>query len=865
MKVMENLTPMLKQYREIKAKYPDCILFFRLGDFYEMFMEDARTASPILEVVLTSRDAGKAGRMPMCGVPYHAGDNYVAKLVKAGFKVAICEQVEDPALAKGLVKREVIRVITAGTFIDETSSDERFACCLCPGSDSMGLAFSEASSGVIRLARFPGKEDAVAVMAKLPVFECLFPQQDAQQIKELLEHPLLKNKGITLSPYEDWNFNPEIAEKNLTEHFGTRNLKGFGIDGVSPAVSAAGALLEYLKSVHRSSLKHIDRLALYSESGSVFISPAACYGLELEELFRTLDRTVTPLGRRLLKDWLYRPLSDLEQINKRQRAVGLLRNDPGLRDNLGRTLKNIPDMEKNLSRLSCGSGGAKDLLALRNALNRVPELQSLLSGADKDAELLGIKDSARIRELLEQTINPEMPLSASEGKVIRNGYHSELDELRGLQENGRQWLQSYQAQQAKETGINSLKIGFNNVFGYYIEVTRANLKNTPAHFTRKQTLANAERFVTEELKEFEEKILTAQGKIAAIEREIVNGLCAQVLQDAGVLHETASGIASLDALYSMSATASLPGFIIPEVNAGEEIYVKDGRHPVVEELTGNAFIPNDTLLDRADNQLIILTGPNMAGKSTYIRQTALLVIMAQMGSAVPAAEARIGMVDKIFTRIGAHDEISKGQSTFMVEMTEAAGILNNLSERSLVVLDEIGRGTSTYDGLSLAWAVAEFLQQRKVRALFATHFHELTALAEEYPGVKNYNVSVKEWDDRIIFLHKIIPGGSDQSYGIYVAKLAGIPKEVVSRAGAILAKLELHGSLQETIRHGRRPAERQMAIFENENEDARRYGEIGRAVEEADIDSMTPLEALNKLQQLKRIAEKNGKSSPVTP
>ncbi|MDD3983716.1 MAG: DNA mismatch repair protein MutS, partial [Candidatus Omnitrophica bacterium] len=861
---MENLTPMLKQYREIKAKYPDCILFFRLGDFYEMFMEDAKTASPILEVVLTSRDAGKAGRMPMCGVPYHAGDNYVAKLVKAGFKVAICEQVEDPALAKGLVKREVIRVITAGTFIDETSNDQRFTCCIYPGTDGVGLAFSEASSGVIQLARFTGNEAAVTVMAKLPLFECLFPQQDEQQVKELLEHPLLKNKGLSLSPYENWNFNPEIAEKNLTEHFGTNNLKGFGIEEISAAVSAAGALLEYLKSVHRSSLKHIDRLALYSETGSVFISPAACYGLELEELFQTLDRTVTPLGRRMFKEWLYRPLSDLEEIKKRQQAVSILKNDPMLRDNLGKTLKNTPDIEKNLSRLSCGSGGAKDLLALRNALNRVPALQSLLSQAGKDNELLRLKDAARIRELLEQTINPEMPLSLSEGKVIRPGYHRELDELRDLQENGRQWLQSYQAQQAKETGINSLKIGFNNVFGYYIEVTRANLKNTPPHFTRKQTLANAERFVTGELKEFEEKILTAQGKIAAIEREIVNGLCSQVLKDATALHETASGIASLDALYSMSAIASLPGYIIPEVNSEEEIHIKDGRHPVVEKLTGNAFIPNDTLLDRDENQLIILTGPNMAGKSTYIRQTALLVIMAQTGGAVPAAEARIGMVDKIFTRIGAHDEISKGQSTFMVEMTEAAGILNNLSERSLVVLDEIGRGTSTYDGLSLAWAVAEFLQQRKVRTLFATHFHELTALAEEYPGVKNYNVSVKEWDDRIIFLHKIIPGGSDQSYGIYVAKLAGIPKEAVSRAGAILAKLELHGSLQETIRHGGKSTERQMAIFEKENKEARRYEEIGRALEETDIDSLTPLEALNKLQQLKRIAEKNGKSSPVT-
>lgn len=855
---------MLKQYREIKAKYPDCILFFRLGDFYEMFMEDARTASPILEVVLTSRDAGKAGRMPMCGVPYHAGDNYVAKLVKAGFKVAICEQVEDPALAKGLVKREVIRVITAGTFIDETSSDQRFACCIYPGTDGIGLAFSEASSGVIQLARFAGKEAAVAVMAKLPLFECLFPQQAAQQVKELLEHPLLKNKELTLSPYEDWNFNPEIAEKNLTEHFGTKNLKGFGIEGISAAVSAAGALLEYLKGVHRSSLRHIDRLALYSESGCVFISPAACYGLELEELFQVLDRTVAPLGKRLLKDWLYRPLNDLEQIGERQQAVTTLKNDPGLRENLGRILKNTPDMEKNLSRLSCGSGGAKDLLALRNALNRVPELQTLLSGAGRDTGLLRIRDSSRIRELLEEAVNPDMPLSASEGKVIRPGYNNELDELRGLQENGRQWLQSYQAQQIRETGINSLKIGFNNVFGYFMEVTRANLKNTPDHFIRKQTLVNAERFVTEELKVFEEKTLTAQGRIAAIERDIVCGLCAQVLKDASSLHETASGIAALDALYSMSVTASLPGYIIPEVNAGEELYVKDGRHPVVEKLTGNAFIPNDTLLDRRDNQLIILTGPNMAGKSTYIRQTALLVIMAQMGGPVPAAEARIGMVDKIFTRIGAHDEISKGQSTFMVEMTEAAGILNNLSERSLVVLDEIGRGTSTYDGLSLAWAVAEFLQQRKVRALFATHFHELTALAEEYPGVKNYNVSVKEWDDRIIFLHKIIPGGSDQSYGIYVAKLAGIPKEVVSRAGAILAKLELHGSLQETIRHGRKAAERQMAMFEDDNEDRRRYEEINGVIEGADIDSMTPLEALNKLQQLKRIIEKNDESSPVT-
>ena len=843
---MDTLTPMLRQYQQVKAQHKDCILFFRLGDFYEMFADDARTASPILDVVLTSRDAGKSGRIPMCGIPFHATDAYISRLIKAGLKVAICEQVEDPALAKGLVKRDVIRVITSGTYIDDTTFEARCLVAVAFRDKRWGMAFTDTSSGTINCAEAADSSALCQMIAKLPVYECVFPQEQEQEAREIFAGPLLRQKNVTLSPFEDWCFNTDIARTSLTEHFHTHSLSGFGIDAMEGAVAAAGALLEYMKRAHHQPLRHIHRISLYSDSEFVFISPAACAGLELDGLMKAIDHTLTSFGRRRLKDWIYRPLKSVEAIRRRREAVTLLREDPSCREALAGLLRNIPDIEKSVSRISCGSSSAKDLLALRQTLLKIPELRAALTAAAKTNDSFRLDDIPELRGYLEAAVSPEIPLAHAEGKIINAGFNAGLDELRTIQENARTWLKELQAREIKRSGINSLKIAFNQVFGYYIEISKANLDRAPADYIRRQTLVNAERFVTPELKEFEEKILTAEEKVLAIERELVAEVQRRILDRSGELALFSARLSELDALYSLSVLSLEKGYIAPTVDDSMTIDIRDGRHPVVEQAVNGPFIPNDTFLDNGENHLVILTGPNMSGKSTYIRQCAILVIMAQMGSWLPASSAVVGVVDKVFTRIGAHDDITKGQSTFMVEMSETAGILNNLSARSLVVLDEIGRGTSTFDGLSLAWAIAEFLAGKKVRGLFATHFHELTALAEEFPGVKNYNVSVKEWNDEVIFLHKIVPGGTDDSYGIYVAKLAGIPREVVTRSQEILSRLEISGNLQEKIRKVK-PANGQLSLFADSGKLEKILADLG----EIDLDRLTPLEAHSKLQKLK--------------
>jgi DNA mismatch repair protein MutS len=855
--MMETITPMLRQYQEIKKQYPRCILFFRLGDFYEMFFEDARTASPILNVVLTSRDAGKTGRIPMCGIPFHAKDAYIAKLIKAGMKVAICEQVEDPALAKGLVKRDIIRVITSGTFIDENSPDPRYLLSLAFDNKYTGIALNDAASGKILVNQYTDRYQVLDIIAKLPVQECIFPAEYEEKVREYFKHPLLRNNQIVLTPGEDWSFNSDIAEKTLREHFHTQTLRGYGIDEMPRATAAAGALLEYLKQMNRMPMRHIDSLSLYLDSECVFISPAAYFGLELEELFKTMDRTLSPLGRRCFKDWLLHPLKTKETILQRQNAVTLLREKPEIQEELHRLLHNIPDIEKSLSRISCGYAPARDLLALRIAVSRLPEIRKTIQPLAEKNPLFNLEDLPEIRNLLTDAINPDMPLSNPEGNIIRKGFHRELDSLRDIQENGRQWLRDLQTKEIKRTGINSLKIGFTSVFGYYIEITKANLAAVPPDYIRRQTLAGAERFIIPELKEFEEKMFTAQDTVLRIEKEILADIQKQILDHSSGIHAFSGAIARLDALYSLATLSLTAGYTAPRIREDTVISITDGRHPVVEQVITEPFTPNDTRLDCEENHLMIITGPNMSGKSTYIRQTAILVIMAQTGSYIPAQEAEIGLVDKIFTRIGAHDEILKGQSTFMVEMSETAGILNNLSPKSLVILDEIGRGTSTFDGLSLAWGIAEYLQKQKTRTLFATHFHELTVLAEDYPGVKNYNVAVKEWNDEIVFLHKIIPGSTDESYGIYVAKIAGIPKEVIQRSRQILTRLELSGKLHDKIR-GQGQEENQLSLFGTPPAD-RVIEEIRDELDTLDIDSLPPLSALNKLHAWKGKIEKNGK------
>ncbi len=827
---------MIKQYRDIKARHQDAILFFRLGDFYEMFFEDAAQASSILDLVLTSRGSDASGKIPMCGVPYHSSDNYIAKLIKAGKKVAICEQIEDPALAQGIVKRDVIRIISAGTYLDE-SIDSRYILSLCAGKEKFGAAFIDNSGGTI-FANELSLHQTIELLAKLPIFECLYPEGQEDAFKDLFSHPLVKMRAITLSPLGDWSFNSDMAQKSLCDHFATQSLRGFGVDALPLAQGSAGALLEYLKNMNKTSLKHIDKIALYAEDDHVFISPAAHYGLEMESLLSTIDLSSTPMGRRAFRYWLYHPLKDVAAIQLRQEAAKLLVDN--LR--LGECLKNLPDLQKALSRISCGCDSIKDILNLRQGLLRVPLIAETLS--NNSNHLLKIKDLTQLRELLTKTINPDVPLAKPEGKMIQDGIDKDLDELKNILENGRLWLAQYQAHEIKKTGISSLKVGFTNVFGFYIEISKTRQNSVPAHYVRKQTLVSGERYITPELKEYEEKFLTAQDKILAIEKRILKQIETAILAEVARLHEVCHQLSTVDCLYALAKLSTWPNYIFPQVNTSTVLDIKEGRHPVVEKTVTDNFIANDTLLDTEDNHLIILTGPNMAGKSTYIRQSAILVILAQMGAPIPAQSASIGVIDKIFTRIGAHDDIAKGQSTFMVEMTEAADILNNLTPRSLVILDEIGRGTSTSDGLSLAWALAEHMHAQSVRTLFATHFHELTALADQFKGTKNYNVAVREWKDKIIFMHKIIPGGSDDSYGIYVAKLAGIPESVIKRSKEILSELEI-GTPNPYSKK-----EKQLNLFVPSTKP--NTDELRLTLDAIDINTLTPLDALKKLEELKR-------------
>lgn len=838
---MEHATPMLRQYHDIKSRHQDAILFFRLGDFYEMFFDDAKQASSILDLVLTSRGQDSTGKIPMCGIPYHSSEGYIARLIKAGCKVAICEQVEDPAAAKGIVKRDVIRVISAGTYLDEDAQG-RLLLSLYISKNAVGFAFYNTAGGVILGNEAGLTSKIIETIARLNIAECVYPADQDQAVRDLFAHPLLKQRAVRLSPFDGWHFNLPEAIKNLCAHFGVLNLNGYGFEGKNAAVCASGGLLSYLQTANRTPLKHLDRVALYDTDDYVFISPAAHYGLELEDVFKNLDLTQTSMGHRLLRFWLAHPLKDIPTIRARQDAARRLHDHKKTAFALRERLQSMPDLEKSLSRISCGCCSIKDILSLRNGLLRAP----LLIEAVKDLghPLLSVTDIPDLRASLTRTIDPELPLAKPEGKIIQQGIDRELDELRSLQDNNRTWLADYQAQEIKRTGISSLKVGFNNVFGYYIEISKANQRSAPADYIRKQTLANGERYITPELKAYEERFLTAQERILAIERRIIAELERALLDASTDIHRYTQQIAQLDALLSLSLLCERPGYIIPDINDGMTIDIKDGRHPVVEKTVAENFISNDTLLNDSTQHLIILTGPNMAGKSTYIRQTAILVLLAQVGAPIPASSATVGITDKIFTRIGAHDDIAKNQSTFMVEMTEAADILNNLTPRSLVILDEIGRGTSTSDGLSLAWSLAEYLQAKKVRTLFATHFHELIALADTLSGTANYNVAVKEWKDQIIFMHKITPGGCDDSYGIYVARLAGIPESIIRRSKTILSELEL-GTATPLKKH-----EKQIDLFTPTESPLTE--ELRAMTEGIDINNMTPLEALKKLDEIKR-------------
>jgi DNA mismatch repair protein MutS len=806
----DTVTPMMGQYRRIKGELPPgVILFFRLGDFYEMFYDDAKEAAPILDVALTKRNG-----MPMCGVPFHAVDGYLAKLIKAGKKVAICDQMEDPSDAKGIVRRDVTRIVTPGTVMEDNileSNRHNFLAGVFRGGDLFGLALLDLSTGLFTAEEVSRADALVDSLRSLSPSECAISDEQAEDLE--LRRILADVPALHVSPCEGWTFDYEAAYHNLIQHFGVHSLEGFGCEGKKVLVGAAGGVLHYVKEDLRRQIGHVRSLGIRHSADYVALDEATCGNLNLVpsrgrdssvSLLKVLDVTRTAMGGRKLRDWIVRPLANLQEITRRHDAVEAFSRDRALLRDMTDTLSKVRDLERLIARIGAGTGNARDVAALGLSLEGVPQVKKLVD--NHTTPLLKELAAAlvclpQLVDLIRRAIVDEPPITIKEGGLIREGYRAELDELRRAATQGRQWLAEYQTREQERTGIKTLKVRHNKVFGYYIEISKGQADKAPADYTRKQTLVNGERFITPELKEYETKIMGAQEKSMALEYELFLDVRNAVIQETGGIQATADAIAELDVLAALADRALSLRYVRPAMNEGDAVKIKDGRHPVVEQMPdAERFVPNDTLLDGSQNQLIIITGPNMAGKSTYIRQVAILAVMAQMGSFVPASSAEIGLVDRIFTRVGASDDLARGRSTFLVEMQETANILNNATPRSLIVLDEIGRGTSTFDGISIAWAVAEFLHNNgrvKAKTLFATHYHELTDLALTMEGVKNYNVLVREKDDRVVFLRKIVAGGSDKSYGIQVARLAGLPPEVIDRAKEILANLE-EGELGDT-------------------------------------------------------------------
>jgi DNA mismatch repair protein MutS len=852
-----TVTPLRKQYLRVKQKYPEAIVFFRLGDFYETFDEDAKVASRELDVVLTSREMGKGQRVPMAGIPHHALDNYLAKLINRGHKVAICEQLTPPG--KGLVERDVIRVVTPGTVVEpnllESKSNNYLASLVVEGEET-GIAYVDISTSEFATTQLPA-ERVMPELERLQPSEVLIPE-DANDYPQL---------PFTISRLDDYWFDMEIAQEALLEHFGVSSLEGYGCARLPLAIRAAGALIHYVKETQKETLPQLSKLATYSTDSFMTLDGQTIRNLELfqggrwgetgNSLLSVIDLSKTAMGGRLLKNWLGHPLLDLTILNRRQEAVAWFHQDSLARQKVISLLADIADLERLVNRVSSDRVMPRELLTLRSSLEKVPDLKVAMADGDAinwlSAEPKPCPDTV---DLIARAIADE-PGDLEQGGVIKEGFSSDLDEIRRNSRQAKQYLAGLEQRERQRTGIKSLKVGYNRVFGYYIEVSRANLNLVPSDYIRKQTLAEAERFFTPELKEYESLILNAQEKIADLEAAIFRQLCQQISAVGGQILVTARAIAQIDALSSLAEVAVRHGYVKPTLTNDDVIDIKGGRHPIVEQSIGSDnFVPNDAYLCNKDNQLIILTGPNMSGKSTYLRQVVLIILLAQIGSFVPADSANVGIVDRIFTRIGAQEDLAAGQSTFMVEMTEAANILNNATSRSFIILDEIGRGTSTYDGLSIAWAVAEFIHNHPelgAKTLFATHYHELVDLADILPRVKNFNVAVTEEGDKVIFLHKIVPGGTDRSYGIHVAQLAGLPKSVIVRAQEVLAELESHASKKVNVT--RRKASLQIPLFS-------KGSLLADEINQLDIDSMSPLEAITKLYELKRIAQENRDSPP---
>jgi DNA mismatch repair protein MutS len=879
----EPSTPLMRQYAAVKKEHPTALLFFRLGDFYELFFDDALVASKELQITLTSRNKEKGVAIPMCGVPYHAAEGYIGKLIRRGFKVAICEQMEDPKLAKKLVRREVTRVVTPGTAADSSlgSEENNFLAALAQTGDAVGFSALDLSTGEFRATEFSGEGALRRVQEELeqlrprellfgstaPLFEGSASKQPGFTLAGQPRRLSLHGSPFTETPLEDWIFSPNHALPLLENHFGVLSLEGFGLAGRTAAASAAGAILYYVRSTQRGSLDHVDRIGWYERQNCLVLDAVTVRNLELIEplfagansgvtLFRSIDAAVTPMGKRLLRAWLLRPSLDLAEINARLDAVESGVKDTVAREELRRALDGVLDLERLLSRVTLETANPRDVLALAGSLRKIPAVKSAVGRlpasrfASLDSSLDALGD---LRERIETTLVPEPPLSFADGGVIATAVDQDLDELRELSRNSKAVLAQIEQRERTRTGIGSLKVKFNSVFGYYIEISKSNLHLVPQDYDRKQTLVGAERFTTPELKEYEAKILDAQEKIVEIERRIFTELRTAIAGEAKRIRQTALALAEVDVLGSLAHIAALRNYCRPQfVGNSSEIEIIEGRHPVIEqqELAGGSerFVPNDLYLNDTTNNILLLTGPNMGGKSTYLRQTALIAILAQMGSFVPARSAKLSVVDRVFTRIGASDNLARGRSTFMVEMTETAAILHTATARSLILLDEVGRGTATYDGLAIAWAAVEYLHARvRAKTLFATHYFELTELAEQLEGVKNYHVSVKETGGGIVFLRKVEPGAADRSYGIEVAKLAGLPNEVVERAREVLLQHEF-AEQQATaqLSPGATPPAAQLTIFTPISQP------VLEKLREVDLNRLTPLEALNLLADLKK-------------
>ena len=872
----------MRQYLETKQTYPDCLLFFRIGDFYEMFFEDAEVVSRELSLVLTGKDCGLKERAPMCGVPFHALDSYLYKLVQNGYKVAIGEQLEDPKLAKGLVKRDVIRIVTPGTItnsnaLDETKNNYLMSILYFSG-DVYGVAACDASTGDFYVTQVDSVQTLRDEIYKFAPAEII---SNKVFLMSNVEIDVLKDKiGFLLSTPDDSYYDETACRKLLRDQFHVANLSAMGLEEYSAAIPAAGALLRYLAETQRSDLSHITGITTYQTGKYMILDTSTRRNLELTETLRekqkkgsllwVLDKTKTAMGARCLRTYIEQPLIDREAIIRRQGAVESFVNSYIDREELREYLNPIYDMERLIVRISLQTANPKDLIALKSSLEMLPHIKSILNSLQDSSELIAdlnrqIDSLDDLYQLIDRSIVEDPPLSIREGGIIKDGYHAEADLLRQSKTNGKQWILEEEAKERERTGISKLKIGYNRVFGYYIEITNSFKDQVPEDYIRKQTLANAERYITPHLKELEDMILGAEDKLHALEYELYCGIREKISSQINRIHDTAKAIAAVDAFASLAVVAQNGRYVRPNVNNNGAIRIKNGRHPVVEKMIqGEMFIENDVELDKDENRLLIITGPNMAGKSTYMRQVALITLMAQIGSFVPAEQADIGICDRIFTRVGASDDLASGQSTFMVEMNEVANILRNSTENSLVVLDEIGRGTSTFDGLSIAWAVAEYISRKDVigaKTLFATHYHEMTTLEGKLEGVHNYCIAVKEQGDNIVFLRKIIPGGADKSYGIQVAKLAGVPDPVIVRAKEILAELaenefsevKQRAESAAILSASNRLVAEPSVVSTEDFPEKDRFEQIKKVLSDVDVNRTTPFEALSILYDLSNL------------